>query len=311
MSLPGTIKVESTRGDHERPVRKLGAIDVPSGSPYGDCDGVSLDESSPWAWDGYRSTRVESHLRTWTPPERVREITERVERALEEGIPDQRRTMVRNQEDGMLDDRWIDEIARGEDVENPFMRWTRQRRGETRVAICLDGTVAHCDSVEMLEARMCVAAGLAAALEGLDYECSILAATLLRRTAPYDVSAPRMRPETTEVFATIAKEEGEPFVESGVAHFAGTGLRRLVLAWTMESNGICTQLTDREWRELTGADLFIYVGSRKENAGRGRPSASPVGPQGDDVVYLEVNARSDIDGAIGTLERFFVEQCGE
>lgn len=313
MTLATTMAIKSTVQDgREVPVIELGATDVPDhkGGGYA----RRIGPGNEFSWDGHTRDEVPRYLTTWTFPDRVRDVRDRAERILEEAIPDQRRRFLRNQEHGMFDDRWITDVALGEDVERPFTRWTKNRRGEVRVAVCLDGSVCVGDRKTMLEARMCVAAGIASALEALGYEVSVLSATLTSRLGD---SKPRVAHDPF-VFATVIKEESEPFVESGFAHLADTGLRRLVSCWVAKSDGWDTHLCDSEWRALTGADLFVFIGPADSKPGglkvineHGLPEGESIGPVGDDVIRLNVNGPRDVDGAVERLEKFFVDQFGE
>ena len=311
--LPSEVTLKRTRGDQTVRVVELGATQVP------DHDGGSyayrLGEHAKASWDGHSRETVPHHLATWEFPERSKRIAERCEQALEDGIPDQKRTMLRNQEFGTLEDRWITDLCMGEEIERPFNRWSKRARGETRVAICIDAAVACLQRAELLEARMSIAAGLAAALEGLDYECSILAACAQVGVTQGNWRKPREVPSGAQVFATVCKDENEPFVESGFAHIADTGLRRLMTCWTLQDNGFSTHLTDSEWRELTGADLFVFIGPKQGGYGiintEGKPGEEPVGIVGEDCLTLKVDGLADIDPAIAQLECFFSVMCGE
>jgi len=310
--LPSTVNVRSTNGDRRVRVEELGATDVPAHS--GGSFAWELQQAGDW--DGHRRDDVQPFLCKWTFPEKVQEIKDRVETVLEEGIPDQRRTMLRNQDSGMFDDRWITDVALGEEVEDPFCRWSKAATGEVRVAVCLDATAPWYTRKETLEARMCVAAGLASALEMLDYEVSVIGACLYEseHTGRPARRAPK-HARGTVCLATVMKGEDEPLVDSGFAHFADTGLRRLVCCWVTKANNFATHLSDSEWRELTDADLFVYLGPARGDSNvvneSGIPSGEGIGPVGDDVLNLKVNGYSDVDRALGTLETFFQNMQGE
>lgn len=346
--LPKAITIQSTRGvQMECEVFDLGATDVPTNEVT---HGYDRRLNYAPEWDGHTMDTAKHDLATWVLPERVREIAERVERILEDGVPDQRRSMLRNQEDGMLDDYWVTDIALGEEVDRPFNRWTRQKRGETRVAICLDATGAAGFTAEVMAARCAMAAGMASALEGLDYDVQVVAATMIgppdhrRPKALLEVGHPRYY-TTTRINATSIKREDEPFVSSAFAHFADTGMTRMVRCWIRDGNGCATHLTNDEWRSMVDADLFVYIGAGgetglkrvynkfKKQSGyywdsrlqirRKRqpvpvktypdstinlgalPDNTPLGPVGDDTIRLEVCGISDIDPAIERLEAFF------
>lgn len=314
-TLPSTLTAQSAHGDRPVKVVELSPVDVPDGDPYTRNGGDLL---YPSRWDGHTGPGLENHLRTWTTPERVREIQERVEQAVEEGIPDQRRAIRRNVDDGFFDDRFITEIATGEDVENPCWRWSKTKSDTVRVAICLDAATRVTLQPEVLEARMAVAAGLGAALETAGYEVSIVGACLM---APDYLGEPQPdarvwldRKIAPPFFlASVVKAEHEPFVGSAFAGFSNTGVRRMINCWVRDGDGKNTQMTDREWRELTGADLFVYVGAGAVGfAGvqfsKGLPPGSDIGPAGRDAIRLQVHGPEDIDTAVEALVRFFRER---
>lgn len=312
--LPKTLTLQSTsKQKREVEVDELGCTDVP------DHDGGNY----AWAindktdWDGHWRDEVKPFLSKWKFPARVQEVRDRTEQALVDGLPDQRRVMLRNQQWGMIDDQYIADLALGEEVDSPFMRWSRVASDEVRVAICLDGTVCCGDGPEKLEARMCVAAGLASALESLGYEVSVLAACALSR---FGAGKPRQEHcpvSDTRVLATVLKDEREAMTDSGFAHLADTGLRRLMYCWVTRDNGFATHLTDQEWRVLTEADLLVYIGADDDSHDRqldvinteGLPSGARLGPVGEDALRLEVQGPEDVDKSIRKIEDFFGSVC--
>jgi len=325
MSLPKTLNIQSTvKPDAEVPVVELGATEVPdhNGGNY------ASEISRNGGWDGHSRDKVKPFLTTWTVPAKVAKVRDEIEEILEEGIPDQKRRMLRNQDYGMLDDQWIVDLAMGDDIERPFQRWSRKARDTVRVAICMDTTVACFQSKEMLEARMMVSAGLAGALEMLDYEVSIVGASM-QTNMKSGHKKPRQSPKTSQVFATVIKAHNEPYTESNFAHMADTGLRRLMCCWVMKDNGYVTQLTDREWRDLTGADLLLWIGP-KQGAGKqksrwggrqgysrhvinteGLPGDAVIGVDGEDTIRLGVDSAADVDPAVEDLKRFFNDKFGD
>lgn len=297
--LPKTIKLETDRGNQEIEVKGLGAVDVPEGD-----GGAYASELTGSGWDGYTRDAVPNHLATWIPAKKTREIAQRVEQALEDGIPDQRRRMLRNQDFGMLDDRFVCDIALGDEVERPFSRWANSKAGECRVAICIDTASSWRTDKGRDAARQTIAAGMAMALEGLDYEVSIVAAMVCSRT-PGGLPRTR-RADGPYVHAITVKDASESYVGSSFAHLAETGLSRLVTCWAAQSNGYGTPLTDAEWREMTGADLFVYIGDQNGRLNTsGKPAGAKVGIHGEDVLPLTVNSDRDIDSAIEKVEAFF------
>lgn len=297
--LPNTIKLQTTFGDVEIPIRSLGAAELP------EHDGGAYAHNLHRGFDGYTRESVKEHVKKWTPGKNVRDLAARVEEALEEGIPDQRRRMLRNQDFGMLDDRWISDIAQGDEVEKPFARWSKAKSAECRVAICIDTASTCYTARERDAARNTVAAGLAMALEGLDYEVSIIAACV--RSSVDGDKLPRERYATDRYVQTIrVKDESEPYVGSSFAHFAETGVRRLVSCWMSQGNGWSGSLTDREWREMTGADLFVFIGDHGSTINtKGVPGDATIGMKGDDTLSLTVNEPRDIESAISQVEEFF------
>lgn len=321
-TLPGTIEVESSLcGRAEVPVRELSAIGVPEQDPRTAYEGRL---NTPSAWDGHRAVEFSGHLRTWTVPELAQDVADRVTSALEEGLPDQKRTIRRNEDNGFLDDRFVTDIALGEEVENPFWRWNRNKSDVVRVAVCLDAATNAEMRPEVLASRMAICAGLGAALETCGYEVSIVAATLTARTTRGLHEEARVRvarahahqPKNRSfVFATTVKAEDEPFVGSSFAAFADTGIRRMVNCWVRDGNGVNTPLTDSEWRALTGADLFVYVGDGASGGpvifSRGLPRGAKIGPFGPDAVRLQVHGPKDVPTAIEALKEFFRERDRE
>lgn len=311
--LPNEITIETSNGNRTVKVHALTTTGVPNhdgGALYS----YRLENAA--SWDGHTKSWAKSHLTTWTFPEKVTEIARRTEDALSEGIPDQKRKMLRNQPDGDLDDQWIDEIAIGEEIENPFCRWSKLKRKEVRVAICLDAATTASYSAEFIRARTAIAAGLTSALESLSYDVSVTAACLLalgkqrgsRRGRR--VPDPRYRSEAT-VHGMVLKSEDEPMVDSGFSHYADTGFQRLVKCWTKKGTARSTPLTDGEWRDLTEADFYIYIGTDRtggshpaKNTG-GLPYEATIGLDGEDVLRLRVDSYNDIDIAIEKIESFF------
>lgn len=345
--LPNEITMQTNRGDRKVSVNALNPTGVPKGDGGRYAHVIEkthhLDGST--VWDGHCRDTAKAHLTSWTFPKAVTEVARRTEEALSEGIPDQKRSMLRNQDDGMLDDLWVDEIALGEEIDNPFCRWSKNKRGEVRVAICLDGSSAWWLPPTTIEARMAVAAGIASALESLDYDVSVTVASLLcerpdrkpRRGSRH--LAPRQHPNTI-AHAMTMKGEDEPMVDSGFAHYGDTGFGRMIKCWTLESNAYVTTLSDREWRDLVDADFYIYVGTafvgskRNKRTKRlekvyaitdemfyegshggmnmgGRPDPEhggfKVGPVGDDSLRLLIDAHEHIDAAVARVENFFTE----
>lgn len=308
MGLPKTLKVETAQGDRDVKVVELRAHETPQGGTR------YRPLNNGGDWDGHSKKTVPAFLKTWEMPEETSKIRARVESALQDGIPDQKRKVLRNQECGDLDERYVEEIARGEEVDRPFTRWSKRRRGEVRVAVAIDSTVIWWMKPELLQARMAMAAGIAGALESLDYQVSILATCLQVSTEVGGFRKARQAPDRATVFATTIKEEHEPFVESGFAPLADTGLRRLMVCWVEDSNVYTGALTDREWRELTGADLFVYITSAGQSRGKneeGLPYGKTTGLEGSDVLNLGVDGWADIEPATQALEAFFQAMVGE
>jgi hypothetical protein len=294
--------METSLGKTPVPVMEMGAVDVPTKHPTSWA--YQLGEAV--MWDGHTMSRAASFLRTWNFPEAVKSFRARVEQALEEGIPDQRRAVLWNQRDGFLDDRYVPDIALGEDVENPFWRWQKSKSDTVRVAVCLDATCWWAQTAEVVQSRMVVAAGLASALESLDYEVSVVGGQLM---AGCDGSAPRNAKKTASVMATVMKSEEEPLVDSGFAHFADTGLRRLMVVWAQDANGRLGPMTNGEWREMVEADLFVYIGSQRNINTDGAPYGATFGPKGEDVLHLALDGMSDIDRAVEQVEEFFQKEA--
>jgi len=306
--LPSTIQMKTNRGDQEIEVVALAAHETPDhdGGAYRD----SINRRT--GWDGHTASTAGKHLTTWTLPERSKKIAERVERALEDGIPDQRRCMIRNLDNGILEDRFITDIAMGEDLDRPYAKWSKKKTAEARVAICMDVASGACDSPELLRCRTTVAAGLTSALEACDFEVSVVGGAVRNRTSGYGRDLyPRQDPNSY-VMSIVVKDESEPFVESAFAHFADTGFRRLISCWVAKSNGYSTALSDSEWRELTGADLFIYIGNTTtSHCTYGIPSDEKIGPRGPDTLVLNINTEAEIEASLVKIESFFQDLCGE
>jgi len=313
-TLPNTVRIQSTKGDVDAPVTSLGSTDVHQhkGGNYAH----DISEANKDCWHGWYREAVKPHLLSWSFPREVQAIKDRAEQVLEEGIPSQKRTMLRNQVYGQLDQRWISQIAIGQDIERPFQRWSKAKRDTISVAICLDTTVASGLSNEMLKARMCLAAGLGGALEFLDYDVAIIGAHLqVSMERAGFMTRPRQAPDKAEVQAITCKDWNEPFTDSGLAHMADTGLHRLSCAWGLKSDGYTTQLTDREWRELTDADLLVVVGPHKGSRNvlnyEGLPKGATLLPTGDDTIYLPCDKITDLDPAVDVLEQFFNAHFGK
>lgn len=306
-TLPSTITMQSNQGDREVEVRSMGATDTPKGDGgrYRHVITRSLE------WCGWSKDKVKPHLTSWTMPEAVQSVREEAEKSLSDGIPDQRRTMLRNQAFGMLDSRWVPQIAIGQDVDRPFQRWSKARRHTVDVALCIDSTVCHLDSRERLEARMIVAGGLAGALDTLDYRNAIVAASMqVPEHAGRKRTPRRARIGVSHCGAIVCKDWDEPFSDSCFAHLADTHIRRLTTSWQCGDNAYMTQLTDAEWRELTQAQILIYIGAEGDEVinTAGVPRGAKIGPVGDDVLRLSVNRMRDIPRAMETLSSFFREQ---
>jgi len=317
--LPKTLKIQSTKGDRDVQVIELGQIETPKGSGGAMSSELTYHENEGTFGD-HRRTNAAKHLVTWTLPEATRKVRREIEEAVEEGIPNQGRQMLRNQVVGQLENRHVTSIALGQTVERPCQRWSRRKRDTIRVAICLDTTAYWADKPEKIKARMAVASGLASALDSADYDCSVTGASL---GLDSDASGHPRTNRAATVVGVVLKEEGQPTLDSGFAHFADTDLRRLVSCWAREANGRVTHLSDREWRQLSNdADLLIYVGpggsegqDREGSRARGktlaiintqgRPEGMPIGPVGEDALRLEVNEMADIDGAIQGVRDFF------
>jgi hypothetical protein len=302
MSLPKQIKMETGATKRDVPVFTLGAVGTPT-HPNPNYEQYLQNGSD---WDGHTKASVPEFLRTWILPDKVRELKEELERVLEEGVPDQKRSVRWNQDAGTLDDRFITDIALGEEVENPFWSWSRTNSDTVRVAICMDSCTCWWMSPELLKARMIVAAALTAAFEALDYECLTVAAHLL---GSGDVGAKPREDTKTRCVATVMKEDNEPLVDSGFAHYSDTGIRRLMNCWITDGNPCATQLTNDEWRALADADLYIYIGewggARAVINTKGKPSDSPIGPKGEDALRLRVSSMKDVEPARIALEDFF------
>jgi hypothetical protein len=299
--LPKTMKMMTTRGPREIPVIELGPVEVPSNpAPM-----RAVDHDQPSRWDGHTRRGVSKHLKTWTFPKDVQAVRERVMAYLEEGIPDQRRMVLYNQLDGNLDDRFIPDIALGEEVERPFWAWKKGKADTTRVAICLDSACYWEQTPDVVKSRMVVAAGLAGALEMLGYEVAIAAGQIHAQSG-----LPRQSKGAVAMLS-ILKSEDEPLVDSGFAHFSDTGLRRLVSEWTVDAIVGMSHLSNTEWRALFEADLYIYIGPEAGDRGvintHGIPDGEPLGPSGPDTLRLRVNGMRDVDTMVETLRNFFVE----
>jgi len=315
-TLPKTITLQSNRGDREVKVLDLGSTSVPD-NDGGRFRHQLFGSHVKGQWDGHYAESVKPHLATWSFPREVKETRDRAEQVLEELIPNQKRSMLRNQRHGLLDQKWVPSIAIGEDIERPFQRWSKNKRETISVAICLDSSVACYQSPELLKSRMVLAAGLASALEVLDYEVAIIGAHAQIAWNECDAAIkPRQNTAKAEVLAITCKDWNEPFCDGGLAHFADTGLRRLIGCWQQKSNFFATSLTDLEWRELTQADLLIYVGPKAGTHAEvlnseSLPRGATLGPKGDDVLRLEADRLKHIDPAIDKLATFFQERFGD
>lgn len=308
-----TLNVKRSRGDAQVKLTRLGTTELPERFSNKWWDEIN----KPNSYGKHSAGTAHQHLTTWTFPAKVREIAERVEDVLEDGIPDQKRKRLNNQDFGILDDRFITDIAMGDEVESPFWRWSKKSRDTIRVAICLDGAAAWFMTEEMIRSRMAVSAGLASALESLDYDVSVYSGCLLSDDR---IGLPReVRPEAATACIQCLKEEDEPLVDSGFAHFADTDFKRMIYLWTQQWNGYATHLSNSEWREVAGdADLYIYIGpdgSDKKNNKiintKGIPYDEPCKLEGDDVLTLPLSYMKDVDGAVDQLERFFIDLVGD
>ncbi len=295
--LPSEITLQRSCGDTQIEVIELSNVDTP------DNDGGKYRSHLFSGWGGHSISSAPDYMLNWTFPEKVEEVRQKVEDALEEGIPDQKRVMLRNQSWGSLDERFVDDIALGFEVENPWQKWSRAAKDTCRVAVCIDSTSPHYEPPEKIEARMCVAAGIAGALESLDYEVSVVAAEI--NTKGSDRWQPRTSLAKTYLLASVLKDESESLTHSGFASVADTGIRRLLRCWSAQSNGYATQLTDQEWREIVQADLYIYIGNTDPVCEEGIPAGVGHGLKGSDVLRLDVEGHRDVDSACATLTEFF------
>lgn len=302
------ITLRRTKGNMVVPLKLLDAVTLPRDPKTVKCPNV---KNGSGGFEGHTIYNVEHHLKTWTIPPKVDEVRERVERALEEGIPEQKRIMLRNQEDGMLNDAFADEIALGLDVENPFMRWNKMASDTCRVAVCIDSNVISWQTLENYQARVAMAAGVAMALESLDYEVMVVSAhvTYEGHGTTWGTSKPRIS-NSPIVSVRQLKREDESCASSHFAALSDTGIARLQTMWASDGNCHNTGLTNSEWREMTESDLFIHVcdPETKVNS-EGLPAGEVIGLEGDDVLSLKVNKFKDIDEAIQTLENFFHENA--
>lgn len=290
-------------GNKKFPVTKLSCTEVPS-SKAKSCARGSFGRHTP--------ENVEGFLKTWTFPEKIEEIRERIEQAVADGIPDQKRVMRRNQADGMLDDRFADEIALGFDVEKPFMRWSKSASDTVRVAICMDACVTWKMAAEHMGSRMAVAAGCAAALEALDYEVVVVAARWTSQCDRGYIEPRKANAYKVEANVSVLKDESEPLMTSAFASVSDTDVSRILQAWTCNSNWFTTALSDAEWRELTDCDLYIDLsGSKAVNSMNLPKDRDSVRLKGDDVISLDVSKYDDVDLAIDNLEMFFKQAVGE
>jgi hypothetical protein len=255
---------------------------------------------------------AENYLRTWTFPQKLEEIRERVEQVLEEGLPDQRRRMLLNQEDGILDDRFADDIALGMEVENPFQRWSKKARDTCRVAICIDATIIWHMPAEELGSRMVVAAGLAAALEAQSYEVMVVAARLTALDGK-----PRSYGHGAKFQVSVLKGEDEPLTTSGFAALSDTDLTRLLYHWEQGRAGYTCAPSNSEWRELTESDLFIHLNATESDLfvhgpnQDGLPKGESARLIGDDVLSLPVSRYADVEAALVKVESFFQKMAEE
>lgn len=298
---PKTLRIQSTvRNDREVEVRAIGCTEAPTNT----VSSFMVEKlSSTSRWGGHNMENTPKHLTEWSFPERVEQIRAQVQDALEEGLPEQRRVVLRNQDWGSLDERWVDDIAIGEEVEHPFQRWSQQASDTVRVAICVDTAAAGAHTPEYQASRIALAAGLASALEALDYDVAIYGGNLEN---PIGGASPRICHNPIGFFSVL-KDEADSLTTSCFASMSDTNMLNMIACWI--SNGIsrATCYTDREWRDLVGdVDLFINLQGRMVDLQQIPADAAAV-LYGKDVLSLAVTSYFGIDGACKKIRDFFSE----
>lgn len=294
--LPGTLTMRTEDGDCSVRVVELDAVGTPDENP----ENIG---AGPEEFDGWRHQDVSEHLRTWTPGEDAKSVMRQVEEAVERGLPDARRRPVRNLRDGIFDERWLPEIAMGQEIEAPYWKWSKRSSGVKTVAVCLDATAPGFTPKQTITNRMNVAMGIGAALEAAGYPIQIVGGTLRCQLG----GKPR-RNNTTRALLVVVKGENESLTPSNFAHFTDSSLQRLIRCWVSEGNGYAGPLSNSEWRQLLQADFYVSITGRSHFNAEGMPSGERPMPQGPDVLTLRVDdEQRDVTAAIAAIVKFFQE----
>lgn len=299
--LSSNLTMVSTDGNRVIPLNELDAVSVPSGPS-------DFIEREPDGFDGWTKNEVPVHLRKWTPGKEAYDVMEKVEEAIARGLPNARRRQVRNLHDGILDERWIPELSRGEDIDAPYWKWNKRKSGIKRVAICFDAALPWFIRPEVVSNRMNVCMGLGAALELAGYPVSIVGGVIQTTGKNSTRSGPRLKDTGQKTIASmiVVKGENESLVPSNFAHFADTGLTRLIRCWVGNANGYSCPLSNREWREICDADFYVGITGRQSFNSQGLPYDDTPYPSGPDTLKLLIDEEAkDIRQAIQDIIAFF------